>query len=204
MTRRKRYSPEAYVRYRRHFYQALRFGGLWFGALGLVLALSLFNLQGAAVFAWVAAIAMALLAFSLLVAAARLLDLARPNLMPYFSAEVPGCGLCVGHRLLKHSHALDGVAESTGLRRIGSFVSDDDLFDGSGPTWHSAAEALTTFAGLLERCGSHPSVEAARRDLEHIRDRLRLAVASDSRFCLLVRDVHATNAREWGMRQGHY
>ena len=163
----------------------------------------MFLLPRGDVFVWIAAITSAVVAVSLLVALFRLVDLGFPQLMPYFSAPVPGSGLMIGYKLLKHSRRLDDLAASIGLRRIGSFVSDDDLFDGSGPTWHSAAEALATFEGLLQHCGTDTSVQAARPDLEHLRDRLRLAVAEGTQFCLLLRDVHATTAREWGQRKGY-
>jgi hypothetical protein len=105
-------------------------------------------------------------------------------------------------RLLEHSRRLDALADRRGWRRVGGFVSDDDILDGSGPAWHSAAEAFEISDGLLEHFAAHPSARAARRDLEHTRDRLRLAVENDIRFCLLLRDLHATNAREWGLRKG--
>lgn len=191
------------MRHRRHVREALRFGVFWFGLHGGIFALSvkLFFLQYDP-FVYAAGVAGGILALSSISAVARLADLARPNLMTYFSEEIPGSGFSSGYKLLRHSKALDGLADSTGLRPLGSFVSDDDLFDGSGPTWHSSAEALATFEGLLERFADHPSVRAARRDLEQIRDRLRIAAEKGAGFCLLVRDVHVTNAMEWGLRKG--
>jgi len=203
LNRRGRYSPEAYIRYRRHLGGALRFGARWFGSLGAILALSVFLLPRGDVFVWIAAITSAVGAFGLVVAIFRLVDLGFPQLMPYFSTPVPGSGLMIGYKLLKHSRRLDDLAEAIGLRRIGSFVSDDDLFDGYGPTWHSAAEALATFEGLLHHFAADAGLQAARPDLEHLRDRLRLAVTAGTQFCLLLRDVHATNAREWGQRKGY-
>jgi hypothetical protein len=201
--RKLRYSPEAYVRWRRRLLKALRFGIFWHGGLGVLSGVLVWGVLEGGSYAVAAAVVAAVFLLGLLSGALRLLELAWPNLMPYFSAPVPGNGLCIGYKLLRHSRALDALAESKGLRRVGSFVSDDDLFDGSGPTWHSASEALATFAGLLEHFSSHPSVQSARKDLEHLRERLSLAAASDAKFCLLVRDTHFTSAREWGARKGH-
>ena len=196
------YSPEARARHARHIREALRFGVFWFGLHGAILAAGFYLFLRSEVFVYAVAVTIGIIFVSALSAIFRLLDLARPHLMTYFSGEVPGSGLCGGRRLLRHSKALDELAASAGLRTIGSFVSDDDLFDGAGPTWHSAAEALATFSGLIEKFPAHPAVVDARRDLEEIRDRLRIASERGLGFCLLVRDVHVTNAMEWGLRKG--
>ena len=199
------YSPEARLRFRRHIFRAFRFGFIWFGTVGGLTAYFIWHILHGEDFVGIAALTTAFLLFSLLPVYGRLHDLfvTPPNLYPYFSARVPGPGLVVGVELLRHSRALDALAESNGIKRIGEFVSDDDFFDKSGPTWHPAADGLTTFDALLQRFASHPSVQAAKQDLECIRDRLLFAQSSDIQFCLLLRDVHATNGMEWEQRKGH-
>jgi hypothetical protein len=110
---------------------------------------------------------------------------------------------CRPHIRVLAVSALDALAVSAGVRRIGSFVSDDDFFDCSDPEWHAAADALATFETLLARFPNAPPVRATRPVLESIRDRLRVAAERDAQFCLLVRTAPATNATEWAMRKGY-
>jgi hypothetical protein len=205
-TRKERYSPEVYRRFRRSVFLTVRFGVLWLGGLGALVALLLSRIALGEDFVVVAALLTSLFLFSLLSRIARLDGLLRepPNLMPYFKGTVPGCGLSVGVQLLDHSRELDALAQSIRVHPISFYISDDDLFDRRPPTWHQPAEAYATFDALLRELPTHPSVQAARDDIEHIRDRLLLAQASDIPFCLLLRDVHATNFMEWERRQGRF
>lgn len=199
------YSPEIWIRFRRHIFRAFRFGFIWFAILGGLTAYFTWRIyHGGEDFVGIAALTTALLVFSLLPAYGRLRDLfvTPPNLYPYFTERVPGPGLVVGVELLRHSRALDTLAEANGIKRLGEFVSDDDFFDKSGPTWHPASDGLATFDALLQRFAEHPSVQAAKQDLECIRDRLLFAQSSGIQFCLLLRDVHVTNGMEWEQRKG--
>jgi hypothetical protein len=202
----KEFSPEARSRWNRHVFVAFRFGVIWFGVLGGFIAFSTWELWhgGDEGFVPLAALATGLFLFSAWCAYGRLQSLlfAPHNLMPYFSARVPGPGLVIGVELLRHSRSLDTLAVENGIRPIGEFVSDDDFFDGRGPSWHPASDGVAVFDALLQRCASHPSVQAARKDLECIRDRLLFAQASGIQFCLLLRDVHVTNGMEWEQRKG--
>ena len=202
--RSENYSPEVWQKLRRHIFRAFRFGFIWFGILGGLSTYFTWRIVHGEDFVGVAALTSALFVFSLLPAYGRLWDLfiTPPNLFPYFSAVVPGCSLTVGVELLRHSRALDALAEANGFKRIGEFVSDDDFFDKSGPKWHAASDGIATCEGLLQQFAGHPSVQSAKEDLECIRDRLLLAESRGIEFCLLLRDVHATNGMEWEQRKG--
>ncbi len=205
-SRKERYSPEAYRRFRRAVFRDVRFGVLWFGGLGALLVFLTRRILLGEDYVGIAALLTGLFLFSLLSGIGRLYSLFRepPNLMPYFKGTVPGCGLLVGVQLLNHSRELDTLAQSIGVRPISFYISDDDFYDKRPPTWHPPAEAFATFDGLFREFPTHPSVQAALDDIEHIRDRLVLAQASDIPFCLLLRDVHTTNGMEWEQRQGRF
>lgn len=201
------YSPEASLKLRRRIMRAFRFGFVWFGILGsftAFLAWKIASGEGNGGHVVVASVATAVLLLSLWVAYGRMQDLfvVPPNLHPYFNARLPGCSLTSGTELLKESRALDSLVAVAGLKRIGEFISDDDFFDGSGPTWHQAGDGVATFEMLLKRFDSHPSVKAAENDLKSILDRLLFAQANGIGFCLLLRDIHVTNQMEWEQRKG--
>lgn len=197
------YSPEACHLFRRRKLKAFRFGLVWFGFFGCLDGFFVWGVLHGQDFVGLASITSAVLLFSLWPAWGRMCDLfiVPPNLHPYFDAKVPGCSLTVGVELLRHSRALDVLAASLGVRRIGEFVSEDDFVDGAGPTWHSSHSGLVTIEALL-RHGIHPDVQATRQDLEHIRDRLLQAESQGVRFCFLLRDTHVTNQMEWEQRIG--
>ncbi len=201
------YSPEASLKLRQRLVRALRSGIILLGAFGgftTYLTWKIASGEGHDGHVAFASIAASFFLFSLWCAYSRLNELLviPPNLHPYFDAKVPGCSLTLGVELLKQSRALDSLAEEAGVKRIGEFVSDDDFFDGSGPVWHLADDGAATFDMLLKRFGSHPSVKAAESDLKSILDLLFFAQANGIRFCLLLREVHATNQMEWEQRKG--
>jgi len=205
MSRARSYSPEAWLRLRRHRLRALRFALIWFGTLGTLSAYFAVRIHHGENHVAGASFCTALFLFGLLPAYGRWKELfsTPPFLYPYFDAEVPGPGWIMGVVLLQHSRALDALCAAHGVRRIGEFVSDDDFFDKSGPTWYPAGEGLATFRALLEDSASHPAVQAAVNDLEAIRDRLLSAHSQGIQFCLLLRDVQCTNAMEWDQRKGY-
>lgn len=202
------YSPEASVKMRRRMMKTLRFGTIWFGALGSLTAFFVWKIasgEGSEGHVALASICTAFLLLSLWAAYWRMQDLfiVPPNLHPYFNGKLPGCALTLGTELLKQSRALDSLAAAAGLKRIGEFISDDDFFDGAGPTWHSAEDGVATFEMLLKEADRQPCVKAAESDLKSILDLLLQARANGIQFCLLVRDVHVTNQMEWEARKGY-
>ncbi|MES2948934.1 MAG: hypothetical protein V4858_10380 [Pseudomonadota bacterium] len=199
------YSPEAYLRLKRHIFRACRFGSLWFGILSSLLVLAVVRMSQGEGYAGLGAVATALLIYSLFPTYGRLRELfvTPPNLLAYFSAKVPGFTSTGGVELLQHSRALDALAMESGLKRIGEFVSDDDFFDKSDPKWHSARDGLATIDALLQQHSSHPSVLAAKQDLTCIRERLKFAESNGIQFCLLLRDFRSTNGMEWEQRKGY-
>lgn len=200
-------SPEASLKMRQRMVRALRSGVIWLCVLGAPTTYFTWKIasgEGNEGYVALASISAALFLFSLWGWFSRLHDLfiVPPNLHPYFDARVPGCCLTLGVELLNQSHALDSLASEAGVKRIGAFVSDDDFFDNSGPVWHLADDGVATFDMLLRRFHSHASVKAAENDLKAILDKLLFAQANGIRFCLLLRDVHVTNAMEWEQRKG--
>lgn len=202
--RKERYSSEAYRRFQRSVFRAVRFGILWLGSLAALIAWMTQQIWAGEELVPFAALITGLFLFSLVTSAQRLHSLftAPHNLMPYFKGTVPGCGLTTGHQLLDHSRVLDSLARSAGVRPVSHYISDDDLFDKRPPTWHSPLDALATFEVLLRDFADHPAVQAAHSDLAHVRDRLQLAQAGSISFCLLYRDIHVTCGMEWEQRQG--
>ncbi|WP_395735724.1 hypothetical protein [Prosthecobacter sp.] len=201
------YTPEAALKMRQRMMKSLRSGIIWFGVLGSFTAYLTWKIaSGESNGAHVAfaSLATGVLLFSLLVAYERMKDffVTPPNLHPYFSAKLPGCALDLGAEMLKQSRALDSLAAAAGLKRIGEFVSDDDFFDGPGPTWHLAEEGVATFEMLLKQANLQPCVKAAESDLKSILDFLLLARANGTQFCLLFREIHVTNHMEWEQRKG--
>ncbi len=202
------YSPEARVRMRRSIFRAFRFGIIWFGIFGGIIAFLAWKIASGEsddVQVIFASIGTGVFLLSLWVARHRMSELfdVPPCLHPYFDAKVPGCSLGNGVEILKQSGTLDSLAMEAGVKRIGEFVSDDDMFDNAGPTWHPADDGVITFSVLLTRFNSHPSVKAAEGELKSILERLLFARANGIQFCLLFRNVHGTNQMEWDARKGY-
>jgi hypothetical protein len=83
---------------------------------------------------------------------------AKPRIVPYFRATVPGPDTFYGGKALaRHCRALDLIAAQAGVAGISTFGFADE-FRGEEPRWHPAADGLVAFRAVRERLEAQPAV----------------------------------------------
>jgi hypothetical protein len=132
-------------------------------------------------------------------------DRSRPQVLPYFEQRLGGTDtFLAGCHLLRHSRALDDMAEHLSLQSLSDFESGDDLM-GEELCWFSARDVLPTVEGLLSAVSENntfpPKVTS---NLTGLRDALQRAGARDVRFCLLLRQQDWASGHEMDSRRGSF
>ncbi len=129
----------------------------------------------------------------------------RVRVVPYFEKRLGGIKtFLAGEAIFLHSGHLDGIATQLGIRPLSAFASGDDLIWGECLEWFTAQEALRTVECLMQSDATPNLPSSVFSDLSQLRDALNIAVSTNTRFCLLIREGSSTSGAEMERRKGSF
>jgi hypothetical protein len=139
--------------------------------------------------------------------------LMRPRIVPCFARELgPYGGEAMaafrgGRALFRESAALEGLAESLGVKPLSAFGFADDYYE-QEVSWHAASEGIRSIEALLQGLGSLPArAPGVDEDLRTLASVLRIAGDQRVDFSLMLRlsakdSMQVVRTRE--VRQGSF